>query len=58
MLFHFSGQDDPEKKSLRRKRVIIFTTGVVLLLLGIFLGDNAVILRKAIFICLECMGIA
>jgi hypothetical protein len=47
-----------KEKKVKIERLVIFVTGAILLLAGILLGDNAVIFRKAIFICLECMGIA
>ena len=43
----------------RRKAVqaVLFGSGGLLLALGIIFGDLPVILAKAIFICLECIGI-
>lgn len=38
-------------------RVFLIVAAVALLTAGILLGDNAVIFRKAVFICLECIGI-
>jgi hypothetical protein len=45
----------------RAKRVtlqaVLLGGGVALILAGILTGELIVILRKAIFICLECIGI-
>ncbi len=43
----------------KRKAVqaVLIGGGAVLLALGILFGDLPVILTKAIFICLECIGI-
>ncbi len=35
----------------------LLTIGVAMILLGIFQDEVVVILRKAIYICLECIGI-
>jgi len=37
--------------------IALMCVGVVLVLLGIFSDEVVVILRKAIYICLECIGI-
>ncbi len=37
--------------------VILVCVGAAMILLGIFSGELGVILRKAIYICLECIGI-
>ena len=45
---------------MRKRRIIqagLIGIGTVMIVLGIFAGDLAVILRKAIYICLECIGI-
>ncbi len=36
---------------------VLLCAGAVLMLLGLFSSEAAVILRKAILICLECIGI-
>lgn len=36
---------------------ILLIVFVLSLLLGIFLGEVPVVIRKAIYICLECIGI-
>ncbi len=38
-------------------RIILITAAAALLTAGILLGDNAAIFRKAVFICMECIGI-
>lgn len=35
----------------------VFILGIAFLLLGIFRGEAEVVLRKAITICMECIGI-
>ena len=40
-----------------KKAVLFIAAGVILLAVGIFLGDTTVIFRKAVFICMECIGI-
>lgn len=37
--------------------VIIAVLGIVLMLYGAYRGEMAVVLKKAIQICLECVGI-
>jgi hypothetical protein len=37
--------------------VLLLSAGIILLGAGILLGDNALIFRKAVFICMECIGI-
>lgn len=34
-----------------------FLLGAAFLLLGIYRGEVAVVLKKAIYVCLECIGI-
>jgi hypothetical protein len=38
-------------------RVVIFALGVILIALGIAQGEPFEIMRKAVTICLECIGI-
>jgi hypothetical protein len=38
-------------------RIILITVAAAFLTAGILLGDNAAIFRKAVFICMECIGI-
>ncbi len=37
--------------------LILMGAGTVLLVLGVFRGEAQVVLRKAVRICLECIGI-
>jgi hypothetical protein len=39
------------------KTVVIFLGGAALLYLGLTRGEAEIVLRKAINICLECIGI-
>lgn len=44
---------------IRKKLWILFAgLGLLFLLIGLFQGQDAAVLRKAIRICLECIGIA
>ena len=45
------------KKKIKPFQWILLGLGIVFLLTGIFLGDLSDIYRKAIFICMECIGI-
>ena len=45
------------KKDITLTQLILFGLGIALLLTGIFFGDLQDIYRKAIFICMECIGI-
>ena len=44
-------------KRLAAVRAIILSAAVSMLLFGIFRGEPAVVLQKAVRICLECIGI-
>lgn len=37
--------------------VIVLIIGVVFMAMGVFRGETKVVLKKAIIICLECIGI-
>ena len=37
--------------------ILLALTGAVMVVLGIFRGEVAVVLTKAVRICLECIGI-
>jgi len=45
------------EKDTAAARIILITAAAVLIAAGILLGDNAAIFRKAVFICMECIGI-
>jgi hypothetical protein len=37
--------------------LLVFFSGAAFLLVGLWRGEAAVVLRKAILVCLECIGI-
>ena len=37
--------------------VLLFAAGLVLMCLGLLRGEAAIILKKAIVLCLECIGL-
>lgn len=47
------------KKGFRGKLIpaLLAVTGVLLMTVGVYRGEMAVVLRKAVAICLECIGI-
>lgn len=48
-----------KSSSFRRSVSIVFIlVAVALIIFGIVFGDLNIIFRKAVFVCLECMGIA
>jgi hypothetical protein len=42
---------------MNRKRGILLGIGVVMIILGVARGETATVFRKAINICLECIGV-
>ena len=44
-------------KSEKATQVFLFASGMVFFLVGIFRGEAAVVLSKAIKLCMECVGI-
>ncbi|MBQ1197329.1 MAG: hypothetical protein IIX47_01835 [Spirochaetaceae bacterium] len=44
-------------KNIKLSQWILLSLGIIFLLTGIFLGNPIDIYRKAIFICMECIGI-
>jgi len=42
---------------LTKKQIILLISSVFLITIGFLLKDNLIIFRKAIFICMECIGI-
>ena len=45
------------KTARRALPILLLALGAAFLALGIFLGENAVVLSRAANICLECIGI-
>ena len=45
------------KRNLIFLRAVVFALGVVLLVLGIWRGEPAEVMKKAVVVCLECIGI-
>jgi hypothetical protein len=45
------------KSFLKNKAFIILLAGVILICVGIFRGEMAVVFTKAVNVCLECIGI-
>jgi hypothetical protein len=45
------------KIKFSRLQLILIGLGIIFLVTGIFLGNPLDIFRKAIFICMECIGI-
>jgi hypothetical protein len=46
------------ERTIRRLRLIVLGAGLILLVAGLLRGDALAILRRAILICLGCIGIA
>ena len=44
-------------KKISAARIILVIFSVMLIAAGVILKDNSVIFRKAVFICMECIGI-
>jgi len=44
-------------KSEKVTQILLLATGLVFFLVGIFRGEAAVVLSKAIKLCMECVGI-
>jgi len=43
--------------SLSNLQMILLSVSIILIVLGIIFGDCVAIFRKAVFICMECIGI-
>lgn len=52
-----SVKDGRSEKKRRLLRIALFATAAVFIIVGVFRGDNDSIFRKAVFICMECIGI-
>ena len=44
-------------KSEKATQVFLLTAGLIFFLVGIFRGEAAAVLSKAIKLCMECVGI-
>ena len=44
-------------KSEKATQILLLAAGLVFFLVGIFRGEAAVVLSKAIKLCMECVGI-
>ena len=44
-------------KSEKATQILLLAAGMLFFLTGIFRGESAVVLSKAIKICMECVGI-
>ena len=44
-------------KSEKATQILLLAAGLVFFLVGIFRGEAAVVLAKAIKLCMECVGI-
>ena len=50
-------EDGRSEKKRRLLRIALLAAAAVFIIVGIFRGDNDSIFRKAVFICMECIGI-
>lgn len=46
-----------KKKTLNTVRIILLTAAAVMIIAGILWGEALSVFRKAVTICLECIGI-
>ena len=46
-----------KKFSLTNPQIILLAVSIIFIILGIIFGDCITIFRKAIFLCMECIGI-
>ena len=46
-----------KKNSLKTIRILLLTLFALMLLAGVLLGEPEIVFRKAIDLCLECIGI-
>ncbi len=51
------GSDMKNIEKSQRCGLVLSVCGFVLMLFGIYRGEMAVVLKKAVNICLECIGI-
>ena len=50
-------EDGRSEKKRRLLRIALLAAAAVFIIVGVFRGDNDSIFRKAVFICMECIGI-
>ena len=43
--------------SVRTKQALLLLAGIALVLLGLFRNEAHEVMQKAIFVCMECIGI-
>ena len=44
-------------RAVKYLRGFAVCVGIAMIVLGVFRGENAVVLKKAVRICLECIGV-
>ena len=52
-----SVKDGRSEKKYTLLRIVLIAAAAVFIIVGFFRGDNDSIFRKAVFICMECIGI-
>ena len=50
-------EDGRSEKKRTLLRFVLIAAAAVVIIVGVFRGDNDSIFRKAVFICMECIGI-
>lgn len=50
-------KDGRSEKEHTLLRIALIAAAAVFIIVGVFRGDNDSIFRKAVFICMECIGI-
>ena len=45
------------QKSINALRTLLFVSAAIFVLVGLFRGEAGIVLTKAVYICLECIGI-
>ena len=50
-------KDGRSEKKHTLLRIALLAAAAVFIIVGVFRGDNDSIFRKAVFICMECIGI-
>lgn len=48
---------NPDYNYKSRIQIALFFTGILFMLLGVWRDETITVLQKAIYICLECIGI-